>query len=56
MSERQLDPSMDIDTWKDNFQNADPNKYHQFKNKTPEKKDQMAIAAHYDARQPKKKK
>jgi len=38
MLERQLEPTMDLDTWVDNFQNADPNKYHQFKNKTPEKK------------------
>ncbi len=38
MVERQLEPTMDLDTWVDNFQNADPNKYHQFKNKTPEKK------------------
>jgi len=38
MVERQLEPTMDLDTWVDNFQNADPQKYHQFKNKTPEKK------------------
>ena len=38
MMERQLEPTMDLDAWVDNFQNADPNKYHQFKNKTPEKK------------------
>ena len=38
MVERQLEPTMDLDTWNNNFQNADPNKYHQFKNKTPEKK------------------
>jgi hypothetical protein len=38
MMERQLEPTMDLDTWVDNFQNADPQKYHQFKNKTPEKK------------------
>jgi hypothetical protein len=44
---------MDLDTWKDNFQKADPNKYRQFKNKTPDKKDQMATAALYKARQPK---
>lgn len=44
---------MDLDTWKDNFQNADPVKYKQFKNKTPDKKDQMATAALYKARQPK---
>lgn len=44
---------MPLDYWKDRFQTSDPNRYHQFKNKTPEKKDQMAIAAYYDARQPK---
>jgi len=38
MLERQLEPTMDLDTWNNNFQNADPQKYHQFKNKTPEKK------------------
>ena len=38
MLERQLEPTMDLDAWNNNFQNADPNKYHQFKNKTPEKK------------------
>ena len=38
MVERQLEPTMNLDSWIDNFQNADPNKYHQFKNKTPEKK------------------
>ena len=38
MMERQLEPTMDLDAWNNNFQNADPNKYHQFKNKTPEKK------------------
>ena len=44
---------MPFDYWKDRFRSADPNRYHQFKNKTPEKKDQMAAAAYYDARQPK---
>ena len=38
MVERQLEPTMDLDAWNDNFQNADPQKYHQFKNKSPEKK------------------
>ena len=38
MMERQLEPTMDLDAWNDNFQNADPQKYHQFKNKSPEKK------------------
>ena len=47
---------MDLDTWKDTFQKANPNKYRQFKNKTPQKKDQMATAALYAARQPKIKK
>jgi hypothetical protein len=44
---------MSLDYWKERFQTADPNRYHQFKNKTPEKKDQMATAALYAARQPK---
>ena len=44
---------MPVDYWKQRFQDADPNQYHQFKNKTPEKKDQMATAALYKARQPK---
>ena len=47
---------MDLDTWKSTFQHADPNKYHQFKNKTPEKVRQMAIAASYGAKNPSKKK
>ena len=47
---------MDLDTWKDTFQKSNPNKYRQFKNKTPQKKDQMATAALYAARQPKIKK
>jgi hypothetical protein len=44
---------MPLDYWKQRFQNADPNKYRQFKNKNPDKKDQMATAALYAARQPK---
>lgn len=44
---------MSLDYWKQRFQTADPNRYHQFRNKTPEKKDQMAIAARYSANQPK---
>ena len=43
---------MSLDYWKERFQTANPNQYHQFKNKTPEKKDQMATAALYGARQP----
>jgi hypothetical protein len=43
---------MSLDYWKHRFQTANPNQYHQFKNKTPEKKDQMATAALYKARQP----
>ena len=43
---------MPLDYWKDRFQTANPSQYHQFKNKTPEKKDQMATAALYKARQP----
>lgn len=50
--EARLKPNDPVDVWKQDFQTADPNKYHQFKNKTPEKKDQMAISAHYKARQP----
>lgn len=45
---------MPLDYWDARFQQADPNRYHQFKNKTPEKKSQMAIAALYKARQNKK--
>lgn len=44
---------MPLDYWKERFQTADPNRYHQFRNKTPDKKDQMATAALYKARQPK---
>ena len=43
---------MPLDYWKERFQTANPSQYHQFKNKTPEKKDQMATAALYKARQP----
>lgn len=43
---------MPLDYWKQRFQTADPNQYHQFKNKNSAKKDQMATAAYYDARQP----
>jgi hypothetical protein len=28
---------MDLDTWKATFQHANPNRYRQFKNKTPDK-------------------
>lgn len=45
-----------VDIWVKDFQKADPNKYHQFKNKTPEKKSQMAVAASYAAKNPNKKK
>jgi hypothetical protein len=44
------------DVWVQDFQKADPNKYHQFKNKTPAKKAQMAVAASYAAKNPSKKK
>ena len=44
---------MPLDYWKQRFQDADPNQYHQFRNKDPEKKDRMAIAARYAANQPK---
>jgi hypothetical protein len=51
-----LNPQADVDVWVQDFQKADPNKYHQFKNKTPQKKAQMAVAAHYAANEPSKKK
>lgn len=44
---------MSLDYWKYRFQTADPNQYHQFRNKNADKKDQMATAALYKARQPK---
>ena len=50
-----LNPQADVDVWVQDFQKADPNKYHQFKNKTPEKKARMAQAAHYAANEPSKK-
>jgi hypothetical protein len=43
------------EVWVQDFQKADPNKYHQFKNKTPAKKAQMAVAASYAAKNPSKK-
>lgn len=46
---------MSLDYWKERFQTADPNRYHQFKNKTPEKKDQMATAARHAVINPSKK-
>jgi len=51
-----LNPQADVDVWVQDFQKADPNKYKQFKNKTPQKKAQMAVAAHYAANEPSKKK
>lgn len=51
-----LNPQAPVDTWVQDFQKADPNKYKQFKNKTPQKKAQMAAAAHYAANEPSKKK
>jgi len=45
-----LDPNADPEVWVQDFQKANPNKYHQFKNKTPQKKAQMAVAARRDAR------
>jgi len=47
-----LTPQMDLDTWKATFQQADPDRYRQFKNKSPAKKDQMATSALYHAREP----
>jgi hypothetical protein len=43
-----------VDVWVKDFQKADPSKYHQFKNKTPQKKAQMAAAASYAAKNPSK--
>jgi hypothetical protein len=45
-----------VDAWVQDFQQADPQKYHQFRNKTPEEKAQMAVAASYAAKTPGKKK
>ena len=50
-----LNPNDPTDVWVQDFQKADPNKYHQFKKKTPQKKAQMAVAAHYAANEPSKK-
>lgn len=54
---RKLQPTDPVDTWIDQFQNANPEapRCHQFRNKTPEKKERMAIAAHYAAVNPSKK-
>ena len=51
-----LNPKDPTDVWVQDFQKADPNRYHQFKKKTPQKKAQMAVAAHYAANEPSKKK
>jgi hypothetical protein len=52
-----LDPNAPVDVWIDDFQKADPEKYHQFRqnnrpgtNKTPEYKERMAKAASYAAK------
>lgn len=50
--EAKLKPTDTVDVWKQDFQKADPEQYHQFRNKTAGKKDQMAIAAHYASRHP----
>jgi hypothetical protein len=50
-----LKPNMPLDYWKMRFQNSNPDQYRQFKNKTPEKKDQMAVSARYAANDPSKK-
>lgn len=42
-----LGPEHSLDQWKDTFKSANPEQYRQFKNKTPEKKEQMAISARY---------
>jgi hypothetical protein len=47
--EGQLSPQDPDGVWIDNFEKADPNKYRQFKNKSPVKKRQMALAAHRDS-------
>jgi hypothetical protein len=44
-----LTTDMTVDQWRDDFKAADPNRYHQFRNKTPEKKERMADAARYSA-------
>jgi len=44
-----LTTDMTVDQWRDDFKAADPNQYHQFRNKTPEKKERMADAARYSA-------
>jgi hypothetical protein len=44
-----LTTDMTVDQWRDDFKTADPNRYHQFRNKTPEKKERMADAARYSA-------
>ena len=51
-----LAATADVGDWVTDFKAADPNKYHQFKNKTDIKKQQMAVAAYYDSKQPKSKK
>ena len=56
MVAEKLPPTADVGDWVTDFKNADPNKYHQFRNKSDAKKQQMAIAAYYDSKQPKKKK
>jgi hypothetical protein len=38
MLERQLEPEMGLNVWEKNFLNANPYRYHQFQNKTPQKK------------------
>lgn len=40
-----------VGAWIQDFEKADPNKYHQFKNKTADKKRRMAIAAYYASKQ-----
>ncbi len=57
--QQKLNPSMPFDQWNQRFQTADPEQYHQFRDnnrpgtrKPDEKIQQMAMAAHYKARQP----
>jgi len=46
---------MPLDTWVDRFK-SEKNiaKYPQFRNKNPEKREQMAWAAYYDAHEPRR--
>lgn len=45
--DEKLMPTDSLKTWRNTFQNANPYRYRQFKNKTRAKKDQMATSARY---------